>query len=214
MSPLRVRRPLVPLVAVLAVVAALGLAIVLREVVDPGGEDNANGSVAVRDVTDLRGTWTAVNDVGAPSPVVEGSSVALTFEGTSLRATTGCNTLTGTVRVVDSSLVQEMSAIADRVYVDRALVGYVRRLAEASREVEHVRLGLSPRGCLALIRVAKTWAAADGRTHVVPQDVASLAEPVLCHRLILDAEAAFRGVGVDDVITRLLASVPAPQDRA
>ena len=72
MSPLRVRRPLVPLVAVLAVVAALGLAIVLREVVDPGGEDNANGSVAVRDVTDLRGTWTAVNDVGAPSPVVEG----------------------------------------------------------------------------------------------------------------------------------------------
>lgn len=105
MSALRVRRPLVPLVAVLAVVAALGLAIVLREVVDPGGEDNANGSVAVRDVTDLRGTWTAVNDVGAPSPVVEGSSVALTFEGTSLRATTGCNTLTGTVRVVDSSLV-------------------------------------------------------------------------------------------------------------
>jgi heat shock protein HslJ len=105
MSSPSVRRPLVPLVAVLAVVAALGLAIVLREVVDPGGEDNANGSVAVRDVADLRGTWTAVNDVGAPSPVVAGSTVALTFEGTSLRATTGCNTLTGTVSVVDSSLV-------------------------------------------------------------------------------------------------------------
>jgi heat shock protein HslJ len=105
MSSPRASRRLVPVVAVLAVVAALGLAIVLREVVDPGGEDNANGSVAVRDVADLRGTWTAVNDVGAPSPVVEGSTVALTFEGTSLRATTGCNTLTGTVRVVDSSLV-------------------------------------------------------------------------------------------------------------
>jgi MoxR-like ATPase len=115
--------------------------------------------------------------------------------------------------VVDSGVVQEMSQIADRVYVDRALVSYVRELAEASRELEHVRLGLSARGCLALIRVAKTWAAADGRTHVVPQDVVTLASPVLCHRLILDAEAAFRGVTVDDVVQQLMAAVPAPLDR-
>jgi heat shock protein HslJ len=93
---------------VLAVVAVVGgLAVVVRGVVDPDGEDNANGSVAVRGLGDLRGTWTAVNDVGAPSAVVQGSSVALTFDGSSLRATTGCNTLTGTVRVVDSTLVVE-----------------------------------------------------------------------------------------------------------
>jgi MoxR-like ATPase len=116
--------------------------------------------------------------------------------------------------VVDPAIVQEMSKIADRVYVDRAVIGYVRRLAEASRELEHVRLGLSPRGCLALIRVAKSWAAADGRTHVVPQDVVTLASPVLCHRLILDAEAAFRGVTVDEVVQQLMAAVPAPADRA
>jgi heat shock protein HslJ len=97
---------LVPVVAVLAVVAALGVAMLLR-IVDPGGEDTANGSVAVRSVADLRGTWTAVNDVGAPAPVVKGSTVALSFDGTSLRATTGCNTLTGTVTVVDSTLVVE-----------------------------------------------------------------------------------------------------------
>jgi MoxR-like ATPase len=107
-----------------------------------------------------------------------------------------------------------MSQIADRVHVDRALITYVRQLAEASRELEHVRLGLSARGCLALIRVAKTWAASDGRTHVVPQDVVTLASPVLCHRLILDAEAAFRGVTVDDVVQELLAAVPTPLDRA
>jgi len=116
--------------------------------------------------------------------------------------------------VVDPAIVQEMSKIADRVYVDRAVISYVRQLAEASRELEHVRLGLSARGCLALIRVAKTWAAADGRTHVVPQDVVTLAAPVLCHRLILDAEAAFRGVTVDDVVQQLMAAVPAPLDRA
>ena len=112
--------------------------------------------------------------------------------------------------VVDSAIVHEMSQIADRVYVDRALISYVRQLAEASRELEHVRLGLSARGCLALIRVAKTWAAADGRTHVVPQDVVTLASPVLCHRLILDAEAAFRGVTVDDVVRAAHGRRPGP----
>jgi heat shock protein HslJ len=105
MRPGRIPRRLVPVVAVLAVVVALGLAMVLRNVVDPGGEDNANGSVAVRGVADLSGTWTAVNDVGAPSAVVEGSAVALAFDGTALRVMTGCNTLTGTVRVVNSTLV-------------------------------------------------------------------------------------------------------------
>jgi len=116
--------------------------------------------------------------------------------------------------VADPEVVQRMSAIADGVYVDRAVVGYVRRLAEVSRDLEHVRLGLSARGCLALVRVAKSWAAADGRTHVVPQDVVTLAAPVLCHRLLLDAEAAFRGVTVDDVVEQLMAKVPAPLDRA
>jgi MoxR-like ATPase len=116
--------------------------------------------------------------------------------------------------VVDPAIVQDMSKIADRIYVDRAVISYVRQLAEASRDLEHVRLGLSARGCLALVRVAKAWAAADGRTHVVPQDVVTLASPVLCHRLLLDAEAAFRGVTVDDVIQQLMAAVPAPLDRA
>jgi heat shock protein HslJ len=105
MRPTRIPRRLVPVVAVLAVVAALGLAMVLRNVVDPGGEDNANGSVPVGGVADLQGAWTAVNDVGAPAEVVKGSTVALLFDGTSLRVTTGCNTLSGTARVVDSTLV-------------------------------------------------------------------------------------------------------------
>ena len=74
-------------------------------------------------------------------------------------------------------------------------------------------MGLSARGCLALVRVAKTWAAADGRTVVVPSDITTLASPVLCHRLLLDPQAQFSGVSVDDVIERLLGSVAAP-DRA
>ena len=60
--------------------------------------------------------------------------------------------------VMKIDLITEMARIADEVYVDRAVISYVRRLAEASREAEHVRLGISARGCLALIRASKTWA--------------------------------------------------------
>ena len=116
--------------------------------------------------------------------------------------------------IMKIDMVSEMSRIADEVHVDRAVVTYVRQLAEASRDMEHVRLGISPRGCLALIRVIKTWAAADGRGHVVPEDVAQLAHPVLGHRLILDGEAQFRGVEVDQVIDALLERVRVPSLRA
>ncbi|WP_340538760.1 AAA family ATPase [Nocardioides sp. GXZ039] len=110
--------------------------------------------------------------------------------------------------------VGELAAAATQVYVDPALIGYIRRLAESSREAEHVKLGLSARGCLALIRVAKVWAASMGRTAVVPQDIADLAHPVFCHRILLDAHAQYSGVGVDEVIDRLLREVPPPRDRA
>ena len=99
--------------------------------------------------------------------------------------------------IMKMDLVTEMSRIADDVYVDRAVISYVRQLAEASRGTEHVRLGISARGGLALIRATKTWAAAAGRTHVVPEDVAELAHPVLNHRLILDGEAQYREVDVE-----------------
>ncbi len=116
--------------------------------------------------------------------------------------------------ILKTELVTEMSRIADAVYVDRAVISYVRQLAEASREAEHVRLGISARGCLALIRVTKTWAAAAGRAHVVPEDVAELAHPVLSHRLILDGEAQYRGVAIETVVDDLLDRVPVPALRA
>jgi MoxR-like ATPase len=115
--------------------------------------------------------------------------------------------------VITAKTIAQMSGLADDVYVDTAVVSYVAELAEESRRHPHVRLGLSARGCLAMIRVAKTWAAAEGRNHVLPDDVKELAQPVLCHRLLLDAEAQFSGVTVDDVIGRLLDSVSPPTDR-
>ncbi len=93
--------------ALVVVVVGVALVIVVQGIVAHRGDDSANGSIPVRSVAALRGTWTSVNDIRAPYAVVPGSRVALTFDGAKVRATTGCNTLTGTVRVVDSTLVVE-----------------------------------------------------------------------------------------------------------
>ena len=83
-----------------------------------------------------------------------------------------------------------------------------------SRQLRHVRLGLSVRGCLAYVRAAKTWAVADGRSYVVPDDIKELAVPILGHRLLLDAEAEFSGITVEDVIGQFLSQVRPPTERA
>lgn len=116
--------------------------------------------------------------------------------------------------VITANVVAQMSGLADQVHVDAALLGYVSRLAEASRRHPQVKLGLSVRGCLAYVRVAKTWAAADGRNYVVPDDIKELALPVLSHRLLLDAEAQFSGTTVEQVIGQVIDDIAPPTERA
>lgn len=115
--------------------------------------------------------------------------------------------------VVTAKVVSDMAQLADRVHIDAAILAYVSRVAEESRRHRDVRLGLSVRGCLAFVRCAKTWAASQGRTHVVPDDIKMLAEPVMSHRLLLSAEAEFAGVRVSDVIGRVLGEVAPPTER-
>jgi MoxR-like ATPase len=116
--------------------------------------------------------------------------------------------------VITANAVAQMSSLADEIHVDAAVLAYVSRLAEESRRHPHVRLGLSVRGCLAYVRCAKTWAAADGRNYVLPDDIKELAEPVLSHRILLDAEAQFSGATVEQVIGQILADIAPPAERA
>jgi len=116
--------------------------------------------------------------------------------------------------LIAAQAAADMAALADLVHVDTAVLAYVSRIAEESRRARHVRLGLSVRGCLAYVRAAKTWAAADGRHFVVPDDIKELAIPILSHRLLLDAEAEFNGVDVENVIAQIFAEVQPPVDRA
>jgi MoxR-like ATPase len=115
--------------------------------------------------------------------------------------------------IVTADAVLEMAQLARTVHVDPSVNDYVSRLVESTRGATEVRLGVSVRGALALVRASKTLAAASGRHYVVPDDVKSLAEPVLSHRLVLDPEAEFDGVTPSSVIGQLLLETAPPSDR-
>ena len=115
--------------------------------------------------------------------------------------------------VVNAETVVEMARLARLVHVDPSVNDYVSRLVDATRGATEVRLGASVRGALALVRAAKTYAAAAGRHYVIPDDIKALAEPVLAHRLVLDPEAEFDGVTASSIMSQILIETPPPSDR-
>jgi MoxR-like ATPase len=115
--------------------------------------------------------------------------------------------------IATSEVIVEMGALARTVHFDPSINDYVSRLVDATRTAVEVRLGVSVRGALALIRTAKTLAAANGRHYVIPDDIKALAEPVLAHRLVLDPEAEFEGVTPSSTISQVLIETPPPTDR-
>ncbi len=115
--------------------------------------------------------------------------------------------------VVELDVVRDMIAVARTVHIDPVISDYVARLVDATRSHPDVRLGASVRGALALVRSARSFAALHGRHYVVPDDVKALAEPVLAHRLVLDAESEFDGVTAASVIAQVLVETAPPSDR-
>ena len=95
--------------------------------------------------------------------------------------------------------------VADSVYL------YVSQLVEASRADENVELGVSPRGALALMRMAQANAFVHGADHVEPGNVLEVLEAVFGHRLMLNAKARLNEVGASDVVARIAAAVEIPQ---
>ncbi|GAB2849646.1 AAA family ATPase [Microbacterium insulae] len=116
--------------------------------------------------------------------------------------------------IITTGAVADMADLAATVHTESAVLRYTAQLAEATRTDAATRLGVSVRGALSMIRIAKVWAAAQGRHYVTPDDVKELAAPVWTHRLVLDPEAEFAGTTADTVIARVLEDVAAPQARS
>jgi MoxR-like ATPase len=115
--------------------------------------------------------------------------------------------------ILDPQRVLDLADLAATAYVDDAVLGYVSDLADATRNHPHVRVGLSVRGALGLVRVAKTWAMGSGREFVTADDVKRMAPFVLLHRLVLHPEEEFSGASTESVLADVFAQVRPPTER-
>jgi MoxR-like ATPase len=99
---------------------------------------------------------------------------------------------------------------AKAVYVEESVTRYVVAVLRHTRADPRLYLGGSPRAGIALLRVAKARALADGRAFVSPDDVKAVAAPVLAHRLIVAPEARASGLGPDELVREALEKTPVP----
>ena len=97
-------------------------------------------------------------------------------------------------------------AIAE-INVSDSLVDYVQRLVHFTRTTDDIVVGLSPRGAMALIKAAKTWAYMGERAYVVPEDVQHLFSAVVAHRIVTKGSSG-QSSNQDHIIQKILASVP------
>ena len=112
--------------------------------------------------------------------------------------------------IVSRAELLAMQATLEDVFVSDALEGYIVALAQATRADSRVALGASPRGTLALLKLARAEAALRGRELVLPDDVKTMAVPALAHRLVLRPELWVARITPTQVVESLLRQVPAP----
>ena len=96
------------------------------------------------------------------------------------------------------------------IHIETRIHEYVTEVTEATRTHPMISLGVSPRGALALCRMAKARAYLSGRDYVVPEDVAAVAPDVLAHRLVLSSKARFNETGATELVAEILAQVEMP----
>ena len=112
--------------------------------------------------------------------------------------------------VVDREELLAMQRAIETVYVSESVGRYMVALVGATRTSPSVQVGASPRGTLALMKLARVTATLDGRDFVLPDDVKTVAVPALAHRLALRPELWVQQVQAEDVVRECLTSVPVP----
>ena len=114
-------------------------------------------------------------------------------------------------RVISSKDVLDMIDEARNIYVDDKIYRYVTALAEATRSNQWIRLGVSPRGALALCDVAKAAAFVRGRDFVTPEDIADNMYSVWAHRVVAHPKAGMSGMDIRKIFDGILSEVKAPK---
>jgi MoxR-like ATPase len=112
--------------------------------------------------------------------------------------------------ITDTATVGEMVRMALQVHIADPLYTYAVRLAAATRNHPQVRVGVSPRGVIALTRAASAFALINSRGYVLPEDLKTLLGPVFAHRVLLSPDAQLRGVTAAEVLEDAVRSVAVP----
>ncbi|MCU1656022.1 MAG: MoxR-like ATPase [Pseudonocardiales bacterium] len=119
-------------------------------------------------------------------------------------------TVSHLIPVLTGGDVLAMIETIKQIEISAALEQYIVSIAATTRSMSELRLGVSPRGSLALLRAARAFAATDGRSFVIPEDVKEMAPVVLAHRVILQPDAELQGRTGLELVTRAVQSVPVP----
>ena len=106
-----------------------------------------------------------------------------------------------------------MQELVEHIYICDEIYQYILSLSLATRDNEMIRLGLSPRGSLALCRMSRAAAWLQGRDYVVPEDVSFVFHDVAIHRIVLSSKARLGGLQASDILNGILGQVPAPVPR-
>ncbi|HWE57122.1 MAG TPA: MoxR family ATPase [Acidimicrobiales bacterium] len=169
--------------------------------------------VATQNPIDLEGTYVLPEaqldrfmmriEIGYPSP--EAEAQVLRTEKDEATVAHLSPVMTG------EDLLGMIEFVKRTVEVAPAIENYIVSLCAHTRTLPEVRLGVSPRGGLALLRAARVAAAAAGRTFVTPDDVKAMAHATLAHRIILRPDAEVQGRTAGEVVARALQSVPVPR---
>jgi MoxR-like ATPase len=117
----------------------------------------------------------------------------------------------GVEPVVDAAEVLDLRAQTAAVKVDDSVAEYLVGIGRATRTMPEVQYGASVRGALGLLHASKAMAAFADRDYVTPDDVKAVAAPVQRHRIVLKPEAELDGLRTDDVVQRILGSLPVPR---
>jgi len=138
---------------------------------------------------------------------------ALSFEMEIMNSFMAGNPLEETQVVASREDVLNAKKSVTEINVSQAVKNYILKLIDATRNDDKIRLGVSTRGALALLRAAQGHAAVSGRDYVTPDDVKQMAEGVLAHRLIVKGSSIYsKALSNSELINNILNSVPVPTE--
>jgi len=117
-------------------------------------------------------------------------------------------------KVAGAQEIMKASQIIRNIRVSDPVIDYILDIARATREHSMIRLGASPRASIFLMRMSQAWAAINGRPYVIPDDVKSVAVPVLAHRIILKPGVTPEPGLAERIIEQIISTIPTPSPPA